>query len=94
MHPFSCLGPPCNIRSSGCVDTPNWDNNNGLNCQDYAERGWCADGCFADGNEWTGSPYKTCEGSLTDGRTNCAMVYNYPADNCCECGKSGSFFKI
>ena len=86
-----------NICSSVCVDTPNWTNDNGYNCQNYAENGWCANGAFADEYKWTGSPDQgsgsSCEGHLTDEHTNCAMVYNYPADNCCECGKSGTSLK-
>jgi len=71
-------------------DTPGWNNNHGYTCASYARR-WCKNGAFRGGLEWTGSPTQgagsTCAPHLTSTNTNCAMVYNYPADNCVACGK-------
>lgn len=92
--PGSCGG----MFRDYCFDTPQWVNINpwDYKCEDYEERGWCeynADnvGGFAAGFEWTGAPIANphCEGFLDprNGIENCADVFNYPAKNCCACGK-------
>ena len=74
-----------------CEDTADWNNNYGHTCAAYANNGWCSDGSFGTGYEWTGSPLQgagtPCAAYFTASKTNCAEVYNYPADNCCACGK-------
>ena len=70
-----------------CEDTPKWTNPVGKRCKDYEENGWCKNGAFAAGQEWTGAEnvFK-CPGYEKDGR-DCAEAFNYPGRNCCACGK-------
>jgi len=75
--------------SAACVDTPGWKNNFGFGCAAYASHGWCANGGFPAGMEWTGKvngPGKA--GTDCPPGTNCASVYNNPGSNCCVCGKA------
>ena len=57
---------------------------------------FCEDGFFKPGFEWAGSPDlgdgSQCAGGLTSTKTNCAEVYNFPAINCCICGKVFSMY--
>jgi hypothetical protein len=71
-----------------CVDTPGWSNPAGFTCAQYASNGWCANGGFPVGMEWTGKatgPGKV--GTLCLPGMNCATAFNNPGGNCCVCGK-------
>jgi len=77
--------------STPVEDTPGWQNNFDHPCEDYEFFGWCHNGDFTPGSEYMGSPDvgpgSGCGHQLNNEKTNCAMVYNYPADNCVVCGK-------
>ncbi|CAE7252069.1 unnamed protein product [Symbiodinium sp. CCMP2592] len=77
-------------------DSQFWQNNFGESCASYVSKGWCNDGGFAAGFEWTGKEQyldqstvpQACQKSSSfqqDG--NCAEFYNFPGRNCAACGK-------
>jgi len=73
-------------QGTGSIDTPGWNNNFGYTCSNYASHGWCADGAFVAGKEWTGqrgATHSACEN--THGNPDCANLYNYPGENCVVC---------
>merc|ERR1740117_1024624 len=48
-----------------CIDVPGWVNPYGNGCYSYVWNGWCKDGAFVAGKEWTGttihnSPEENC----------------------------------
>merc|ERR1719506_3231411 len=107
--PYAATGPPTQpptqaptqaptmtpTESPVCQDTPGWKNYKGNGCDKYAAKGWCVNGGFAAGSEWTGSPtFKREDFPKSDKcykRGQAAdECYNYPADNCCVCGKGKS----
>ncbi|CAE7249371.1 unnamed protein product, partial [Symbiodinium sp. CCMP2592] len=80
-------------------DTLSWQNNFGLSCETYISRGWCSNGGFTAGFEWTGKeayldqstvPQDCQESILFQQAGNCAEFYNYPGRNCAACGKSAA----
>eukprot|EP00965_Chrysotila_dentata_P221497 6192413-Pleurochrysis_carterae.AAC.1 len=41
-------------HADACKDSPRWVNPYGATCDDYRLQGYCADGGFVSGQEWTG----------------------------------------
>jgi hypothetical protein len=72
------------------TDTPGWNNNHGYTCGQYAANGWCANGRFSSGQEWTGQAGFTSSTCVGHGNANCGIVYNFPGENCVACGKGSS----
>lgn len=64
-----------------CEDTLKWQNLSGKRCKDYEDNGWCKNGAFLAGQEWTGAEnvFK-CNGYEKDGR-DCAEIFNHPGRN-------------
>jgi len=74
------------VPAHKCLDTPYW--NNGMNdCDSYVTNGWCKDGNFVSGMEWTGSPDTRECNNYNEMNETCAKRFNFPAKNCCACGK-------
>lgn len=74
--------------SQTAVDTPGWLNGAGHTCESYDASGWCANGSFTEGFEWTGAlgvTHANCAGAA-----DCADRYNHPSDNCIVCGKKAA----
>merc|ERR1719329_384331 len=46
--------PFLQMTTPNAVDTPGWSNGSGHSCESYGALGWCADGHFIEGFEWTG----------------------------------------
>jgi hypothetical protein len=79
------------VQEPTCQDTDGWDNLHGENCASYESKKWCVDGSFTVENEWNGQrggPGKFATDCLPG--QDCAPPYNFPADNCCVCGKKAS----
>jgi len=86
-----------------CVDTPGWTNTHGFNCAHYESAGWCeydanGKGGFNRNFEWTGTPDRSngfvnlqCMPAMRPGDLSCADAFNYPAMNCCACGKKSPY---
>jgi len=70
-----------------CTDSLSWRNMDGRSCTAYFREGWCSDGRFVSGFEF-GAPGYTAEECSRRGNPNCDALHNYPANNCCECGKA------
>ena len=77
-------------------DAQFWQNSVGLSCANYVSRGWCSNGGFTAGFEWTGKEQyldrstvpQECQDSISFQQSgNCAEFYNYPGRNCVACGK-------
>ena len=77
-----------------------WHNGFGFNCNFYRAFGWCADGKFASGMEWTGAPgwypdgkawLKLHQGWMARSKgASCGIfceIFRNPAKHCCACGK-------
>ena len=76
---------------SVCVDTPGWINPvANANCIDYVSNGWCSTDSIILKNGMWGLPgiKKECSGN------NCALYNNYPALNCCKCGKDTTPYTV
>eukprot|EP00927_Polykrikos_kofoidii_P072454 TRINITY_DN6856_c0_g1_i1.p1 TRINITY_DN6856_c0_g1~~TRINITY_DN6856_c0_g1_i1.p1 ORF type:complete len:735 (-),score=135.53 TRINITY_DN6856_c0_g1_i1:108-2312(-) len=56
-----------------CIDAPGWDNGHGLGCNDYRDNGFCRNGAVTS---------QHVEWTMTE-------EYNFPAKNCCVCGRLG-----
>jgi len=70
-----------------CVDTKGWTNGL-IGCNIYRINKWCEDRAFVPGSEWTGSRDATdCHGHEEHPGQSCAERFNFPAENCCICGK-------
>lgn len=80
--------PSLRVSSPIAVDTPGWLNGNGHSCESYGSLGWCADGHFIEGFEWTGAVGATH--ALCAGAADCAGKFNHPSDNCVVCGKKAA----
>ncbi len=86
--PLPVQGVSVSVTEPTCQDTDGWDNLHGENCASYESKKWCVDGSFTVGNEWNGQrggPGKFATDCLPG--QDCAPPFNYPADNCCVCGK-------
>eukprot|EP01062_Namystynia_karyoxenos_P055275 TRINITY_DN4603_c0_g1_i2.p1 TRINITY_DN4603_c0_g1~~TRINITY_DN4603_c0_g1_i2.p1 ORF type:complete len:836 (+),score=197.46 TRINITY_DN4603_c0_g1_i2:110-2617(+) len=64
-----------------CVDTPGWKGRT-LTCELYSSRGYCKDGRIT--NPVVGLPSEQCQD------LPCDAYWNYPAENCCACGKAAA----
>jgi hypothetical protein len=51
--PSTPIPPP---TTPACEDTPGWENAYRVSCSGYADNGFCEDGDFRPGEEWTGGP--------------------------------------
>ena len=49
--------------------------------------GWCANGGFTSGNEWTGKEGTIHANCNKNSDNNCGIAYNHPGQNCVVCGK-------
>lgn len=84
----------CGSTGGTCTDTPGWlsgqqnSRHPKRTCDVYAKN-WCANGEFKPGLEWTGKAGVQHPNCRKWGSNDCGALYNYPADNCCACGKKG-----
>ena len=77
----ACLAP---VAKKVCKDKPGFTNGYGHGCQNYVKHGWCKNGAFVAGQEWTGGvrfkfPENSCCACNRNLKQGAVQSYPMPA---------------